>query len=93
MITTNAQAITVTSDQPNMQVGSGDLKAGCNRRRPTMNGVKAIRVHIVRETTRTADPRNENRFLFGNTELREDLLDLSQNGIIPTARTPTDVLV
>ena len=93
MIATNAQPVAVTRDQPDMQVGSGDLESGCNRRCPTMNGMKAIGIHVVRETTRTADPRNENRFFFWNAELREDFLDLSQNGIIPTARTPTDVLV
>ena len=93
MIATNAQTIAVTSDEPNVQVGSGDLEASGNRRSTTMNGMKAIRIHVVREATRAADAGNENCLFFWNTELREDFLDLSQNGIISTARAPPDILV
>src|SRR5262249_20148062 len=52
-----------------------------------------VGVHVVREAARTADPGDEDEVLACDTELGQHLLDLRQDGVVPAARAPADILI
>src|SRR5882724_12848486 len=58
-----------------------------------MNGVKAKSVHVVRETRRAADARDDDEVFALDAEFGEDRLDGGENGVVATAGAPADFLV
>src|SRR5262249_40669749 len=62
-------------------------------RRPAVDGVKAIGVHVVREPARAADPGDEDDVLLGDAEVGHRLLHGAQDGVVTASRAPPDVLV
>src|SRR5690606_25070576 len=51
------------------------------------------RVHVVRESRRATDARHENELLAGPVEGGEEVLDGGEDGVVPTAGAPPDLLV
>ena len=58
-----------------------------------MNGVDAIGVHVVRETTAATDAGNENGLLGRYADFGKYFFHLSRDGVIAATWTPTDILV
>ena len=93
VIAADTQGIPVARDDPDREIGIGDLDARGNGRGPPMDTVKSVGVHVIGETAGTADPGDKDEFFARNVELWQDLLDLGQDGIIPTTGTPTNLLI
>src|SRR5215468_5957870 len=58
-----------------------------------MNGVEAIRMHIVWEATRAPNARDKDNFLPWYTQLGHHLLGLCQDGVITTPWAPAHFLI
>src|SRR5262245_47207223 len=58
-----------------------------------MDRVKAVGVDVVREPARAADAGDEHALLTGDTQLRQHLLNLRQDGVVAAAGAPADVLI
>src|SRR5262249_10279840 len=68
-------------------------EAGRDRRRPPVDRVEAVGVHVVREAARAADPRDEHDVLPRDAEVRHHLLYGAEDGVVAAARTAADSLV
>jgi hypothetical protein len=55
--------------------------------------VDAVGVHIIRKAAGAADARNEHDVFFRHANIGQCFLHLGQDGVIATARAPTDSLV
>src|SRR3990172_13072936 len=97
MIGADRQPVAIPGDDPDLQIRTADSETGGNRRRPAMDGVESVGIHVIGKTAGTADPRNEDDVLPWDAQFtanfRHDALHLCQDGIITTTRTPTDILV
>ena len=51
-----ATGVAVAGDDPHVEVGPSDGQAGRDRGCPPVDAVDAVRVHVVREAARAADP-------------------------------------
>src|SRR5438876_162250 len=60
---------------PHPQLRPRDLEAGGHRGRPAVDGVEAVRVHVVREAAGAADAGDDHEALAGHAQLREHGLD------------------
>src|SRR4030095_10293206 len=63
VIAPNTESITVTRDHPYHEIGPAGLEPSGNGRCTAMNGVEAIRMHIVWEAAGTPDTRDKDYFL------------------------------
>src|SRR5262245_14540556 len=63
VITPNTESITITRDYPYHEIGPARLEPCGNGGRTAMNGVEAIRMHIVGEAAGTPNARNKDYFL------------------------------
>src|SRR5262249_35764823 len=93
MIAADAEAVAVARHHEDLQIGARQLEPGGDGRSPPVDRVKAVRVHVVREPARAADPGDEHDVLPGNAEIRHRLLHGAQDRVIPAARAPPNVLV
>ena len=76
-----------------LQVRPHRLEPRRHRRRPAVDRVHAVRVHVVRKAAGAADARDEHDLLARDAERRHHLLHLREDGIVAAARAPADVLV
>ena len=93
VISTDAHAIAVSRDNPNLHVGRSAFEATGKPWRASVNTVHAIRFHVVRKTARATDPGNENDVFLRHAERRQHLLHLRQNGIVAAPRAPAHILI
>jgi hypothetical protein len=93
MIAADAQSIAVSRNDPHLQVGPAALQSRGERRRPAMDAVHAVGVHVIGKATRAADARNEHDVLTRNAERRHHLLHLRKNRIVAATRAPAHILV
>ena len=93
MVAADAQAVAVTGDHPYHEIRTRHLQPGGDGRSTAVNRVEAVGVHVVGETAGAADPGDEHDLFLRNAEFRKDLLHLSEDGIVPTAWAPADVLI
>ena len=61
VVAADRQAVAVAGDHPHVEIGSRDRDAGGDRRRPPVDRVHPVGVHVVREAARTADARTGTR--------------------------------
>ena len=93
MVATDAERVAITRDHPHHQVWPARLQAGSNGGRAAVNGMEAIRIHVIRETAGAANARDKDNFLPRHTQVGHDLLGLRQEGVIATPWTPAHFLV
>ena len=93
VVATDAQPIAVSRDQPYVELWIGDLDASGDSRRTTVDGVKTVGVHVVREPARAADAGDKHGIVLFSTNLGADLANLIENRVIASSRTPTDILI
>jgi len=93
VIATDRQGVAVASDYPNTQVRIGALETGCDCRRPAVDAVKAVRVHVVRKARRATDAGNEHDLFARDAEFRHNLLHVVQDCIVAASRAPAHFLV
>ena len=73
--------------------GRADLQAGGERRRPAVDGVEAVGVHVVGEAAGAADAETNTIFSRGMPSRRQGLLHLGQDRVVAAAGAPADFLV
>ncbi len=93
VVAADRERVPVASDHPDAQIGVDRFQARGQRRRPTVDAVDAVGVHVIGEAARAADPRNEDDVFFWNPNIWEHLLHLGEDGVIATPGTPADFLV
>src|SRR5262245_40958521 len=93
VVATDGQSVAVTRHHEDLEVGAGQLEAGRDGGRATVDGVESVRVHVVREAARAADPGDEHDVLLGNVEIGHALLHGGEDRVVSAPRAPTDVLI
>lgn len=93
MVTADAQAVAVTGHDPNAEVGPGCLQSAGNGCCTAVDGVHAVRIHIIWEAAAAADSGDDHNIFFGDPQSGHDLLYLRQDGIVAAARAPAYFLV
>jgi hypothetical protein len=93
VVAADREAVAVTGDDEDRQVGPGDLEPRGDRRRAAVDRVEAVGVHVVREAARAADPRDEQELLARDAQLRHELLHGREDRVVPAAGAPPDLLV
>src|SRR5262249_4764635 len=93
MVAADGKRIAIARYHPHRQIGTGYLEAGRDRRGSAVDRVEAVRVHVVRKAARAADAGDEHEVLARHAELGQELLDLRQDGVVPAAGAPADVLI
>ena len=93
VVAADRQGVAVAGDHPHRQVGPAGLQPGGHGRRPTMNRVDAVGVHVIGKPAGTTDAGDEDDLFGRHAQRRQDLLHLGQNRIVPTARAPANFLI
>jgi hypothetical protein len=93
MIAADAAAVAVTGDDEDLELGPRQLETGGDRGSPAVDGVEPVRVHVVREAARAADPGDEHDVLPRDAEVGHHLLHRAQDRVVPAAGAPAHVLV
>ena len=93
VVSADRQRVAVARDHPTHQVWPGGLEAGRERRRATVDGVEAERVHVVGQAPRAADPADEDDVLARVPEVGHHLLGLGKDRVIAATRAPAHLLV
>ena len=93
VVAADRQGVAVTGHDPHGQVRAGGCEARGDRRRAPVDRVHPVRLHVVREPGRAADPGDEHEVLPGNAELGEERLDAREDRVVAAARAPADLLV
>ena len=73
--------------------GPGGRQPGGDGRRPPVDRVHPVGVHVVREAGRAADAGEEHRVLPAHAEVGHEHLDGGQDGVVAAARAPAHLLV
>ncbi len=68
-------------------------QTGGDGRGAAVDRVHPVGVHVVREASRAADPRQEHRVLAAHAEVGHEHLHGGQDRVVPAARAPADLLV
>ena len=93
VISANTEPVAITRNHPDVEVGIRQLGARGHRWSPAVNRVKTVGGHVVGETRRAPDPRNEDAVLTRHLQVGQGLLNRLENGIVATPRAPADLLV
>src|SRR5260370_41518959 len=93
VIAADAEAGAVTGDDEDLELGPRQLETGGDRGSPAVDGVESVRVHVVREAARAADPGDEHDGLPRDAEGGHHLLHRAQDRVVPAAGAPAHVLV
>ena len=93
VVAADRQAVAVAGDDPDRQLGVGGGDPGRERRRPPVDPVHAVRVHVVAEPPAAADPGDEHRLVRFDAELGHQPLDGRQDRVVAAPRAPADLLV
>ena len=93
VVAADGEAVAVPGHHEDLEVRARQAEAGRDGRRPAVDRVEPVGVHVVREPARAADPGDEDDVLPGDAEVGHHLLDGRQDRVVPAARAPADVLV
>src|SRR5215510_3831989 len=93
VVAADREPVAVTRDHEDLQLGPRHPEPGGDRRRPAVDRVEAVGVHVVREAARAADSGNEDDVLLGNPQVGHRFLDRRQDGVVAAARAPAHVLI
>ena len=93
VVASDTQRITIAADHPDVEIRPCHGEACGNRRRTPMDRVHSVGVHVVRESRRTADARDEHGLFSAHPKVGHHHLDRRQDVVVPAPRTPADFLV
>ena len=72
MVGADTKAVSVTGDDPHLQVRPAQAQTRGNSRRPAMNGVKTVGIHVIGEAAGTTDSGNKHDVLARNLQFLAD---------------------
>ena len=93
VVAADRQRVAVARDHPDHEVRARGLEAGRERRRPPVDRVEPVGVHVVRQPAGAADARDEHDVLPRHAEVRHHLLGLGEDRVVAAARAPAHLLV
>ena len=93
VVAADGQRVTVAGDHPDVEVRARRGQPGGDGRRPPVDGVHPVGVHVVREAGRAADAREEHRVLAAHAQVGHEHLHGGQDGVVAAARAPAHLLV
>src|SRR5690554_5422716 len=93
MVATNGKRISVTGDDPYIQIRISQLCAGRYRWRTAMDRMEPVCFHIIWETEGTADAADEQRIFGAHTQFRHGPLNRFQDSIVAATGAPAYFLV
>jgi hypothetical protein len=93
VVAADREGVAVAGHHPHEEVGARRREPGRERGSPAVDAVDAVRVHVVREAARAADPRDKDHLLGRNAELRQEALHRGEDGVVPATGTPARVLI
>ena len=93
VVTTDGGAVAVAGDHPHAEVRVGQLHASGGSGSTTVDAMETIGIHIVREARGAADARNDNDVFLLLTQLRENVLNGLQDGVVTTTGAPFHHLI
>ena len=93
MVAADAEAVAIAGYHPDAEIRTTGLETRCDRRRPAMDRMHSIGIHVIGETAAAADTGNYHNILPGYSERRHDLLHLGQDGIIAASGAPAHFLI
>ena len=93
VVAANGEAVAVAGDDPDLQVWIGDLQAGGQSGRSTVDAVDAVGVHIVGKSAGAANAGDEDHILFKRILVCQNTLQLGQDGVIAAAGAPAHHLI
>ena len=70
VVAADRERVAVAGDHPDHELRAGELEAGGDRRRPAVDRVEAVGVHVVREAAGAADPADEDDVLAAGRRSR-----------------------
>ena len=93
VIAADRQRVAVAHHEPYVEFRIGQLGARGERRRAAVNGVEAVRGHVIGKSGGAADAGEEDQILQRNLQLRKRPVNVLDDGVIAAARAPADFLV
>ncbi len=85
---TDAAAVAVAGDHPHVEVGPGHGEPGRDRRRPAVDRVHPVGVHVVREAARAADAGDEHGLLGRQLLVAAQPLHGRQDAVVTASGAP-----
>ena len=93
VVAADGQGVAVAGDYPYMQVWPAHRDTGRDRRGPPVNGMDAVSVHIIGKTGTAPNARYEHGVFPAGSQLWHEHLHGHQDGEVPTAGAPPDLLI
>src|SRR5262245_14396355 len=93
MITTDAQRISVTRDDPHRKLRARGFDPRGHGGRAAMDAMESEAIHVVGKAARTTDAGNKNEILTRDFQVRKRLLRLRKNRVVAAARAPAHFLI
>ncbi len=93
VIAADRQPVAVAGDDPHRQIGPAGFQARGHGRRPAVDRVDAVGVHVIGKPAGAADAGDEHHLFRRHAERRQHLLHLGQNRIVAAAGAPANVLI
>src|ERR1700722_1966716 len=93
VIAADGKRIAITGRDPNFQVGSNRLNSRSDGGRAPVNGMKAKRVHVIREAARAADAGDHDEILALDAEVGKHRLYGGKDRVVPATGAPANFLV
>ncbi len=93
VVATDGGAVAVAGDHPHAEVRVGQLHASGGSGSTTVDAMETIGVHIVGEARGAADAADDNDVFLLLTQLRENVLNGLQDGVVTTTGAPFHHLI
>src|SRR5690606_22588388 len=93
MISSNAEAVTITGNDPHAQFRPRCFQSRSNRGSSSVDGMHSVGVHVIRKAAAATDSRYDHDIFARNVQCWHYLLHLREYGVIPTTGTPTHFLI
>ena len=93
VVATDGEAVAVAGNKPYADVGAGRLDAGSDGGATAVNGVEAVRVHVVRQTRGAADTRDDGHIIGRGADFGHRFMQAAEHGVVAASGTPANVLI
>ncbi len=93
VVAPDGERVPVPRHHPHVQLRVARLEARGDGRRPAVDAVHAVGVHVVREAPRTPDATDEHDVLLVHPQVRQQALHGGQDGVVAAPGAPAHLLV
>ena len=93
MVAADAQPVAVACNDKDRQFWARSLEASREGEGAAVDAVEAVSLHVVRKTAGAANAADEDNVFARDLELRQHLLHLGEDGVVPATGAPAHFLV